>query len=71
MKGPGEELRGNQTIACESCGHNNIVEMLLSADLKTLIRCSECCHPQSVCQKYLTAAAEFPDFPVKSAEKDL
>jgi hypothetical protein len=66
----GPELSGNQTIVCECCGYNNIVEMPLSADLKTPFRCSECCHRQSVCQTDLSACAEFPDFSVKAGEGD-
>ena len=62
MKALAVELTGTRTIVCESCGHNNIVEMPLSVNSQTVIRCSECCHPQSLCQKDVEAAAEFPDF---------
>jgi hypothetical protein len=70
MKALAVELSGTQTIVCESCGHNNTVETPPLAGLQTVIRCSECCHPQSLCQRHLAASAEFPDFSVKSGEDD-
>jgi hypothetical protein len=54
------ETDENLTIVCELCGHNNIVERPLSQELRTMIRCSDCCHLQLVCQKDLLASAEFP-----------
>jgi hypothetical protein len=47
--GPNE----SRVIVCESCGHTNVVEQTFSEDLRTVIRCSDCCHPQSICQRDL------------------
>ena len=58
----------NRTIVCESCGHLNFVEIPLSSDWDQLIRCSECCHPQPLCQKHLTPYAEFPEFSAATGE---
>ena len=52
------ETYGNRTIACESCGHLDCVEIPLFLDLRPLIRCSECCHPQSLFQNHLTRSGE-------------
>jgi hypothetical protein len=70
--GPMKALAAEQTqaIICESCGHTNIVEMQFSADLQMLVRCAECCHPQSLCQRHLAASADFPDFSVMSRENE-
>jgi hypothetical protein len=50
MKNIKAEPVESHTMACECCGHANVLEVPVSADVKTLIRCSECCHPQSVWQ---------------------
>jgi hypothetical protein len=40
----------------------DVVAAPVSTDLKTAIRCPQCCHAQSLCKKDLTVTLELPDF---------